>query len=110
MSIQEYTQEQLEEMVSNGSWYDRLRAAGQSYALDKLVDDEHYWVRREVAYRAGVLGRVDLLEKLIDDEHFIVREEVARQAYELRRTDLLDKLADDEDEDVRFWTQTIRWV
>ena len=101
METKEYTQKQLEEMANDyNSYYNeknRVKAAEQGYALEKLVDDESVWVREEVAKAAGKLGREDLLDKLVNDESYCVREAVAEQGYGL------DRLVDDE----HYWVRVI---
>ena len=88
--IKKYIEDNLEKLVNDEDWFVRREVAKQGYGLDKLVNDEYLFVRLEVA-RQGY-G----LDKLVNDEDEDVRYEVARQGYGL------DILINDEHEDVRF--------
>jgi len=63
--------------------------AQQGFALDKLVNDDHWLVRVSVAEQGYGL------DVLVNDEVWLVREAVARHNYGL------DQLINDQDEDVR---------
>ena len=53
--------------------------------LDILAVNDNHHVRAGVVEAASVLGRKDLLEKLANDENFFVRAEVAKQGYALKK-------------------------
>lgn len=71
----EYTQEQLEKMVTSDNTEDRETAARNCVGLDVLIDDPESLVRWEVACQGYGLA------KLVDDDDPRVREEVAWQGY-----------------------------
>lgn len=48
--------------ILNGELYERIQAAKDGIALDKLINDKHPFVRAEVANKGYGL------DKLIDDE------------------------------------------
>ena len=87
--ITKYIKDNLYKLVNDEEWYVRREVAKQGYGLDKLVNDEHWFVREEVASQGYGL------DKLINDKDWYVRREVARHGYRL------DKLVNDKHESVR---------
>ena len=87
--ITKYIEDNLEKLINDERWCVRREVARHGYGLDILINDEDWRVRLEVAKHGYGL------DILINDKDCDVRAEVARQGYGL------DKLINDKDEDVR---------
>ena len=79
----------LDKLINDESWFARRNVARQGYGLDKLINDESSGVRAEVAYQGYGL------DILVNDPEWAVRLAVAEQGYGL------DKLINDQDRNVR---------
>ena len=89
--VKKYTTEELKRFSTSDVTQERVIAARNKVALDKLVHDNYWTVRAEVAKHGYGL------DILVNDKSARVRLEVARQGYKLK------KLASDKNEAVR-WT------